>query len=258
MPDHTTDPPTIEEHRPDYTALTFPDPPPDRPYVIVNMVSSADGKVTIEGTEQGIGSKTDQRLMRELRVHADIVINGASTLRASGTTSRTGDPALEQLRIQRGKPPAPIAAVLSASGDLPFDRSFFTARDFEAVVYLSSDAPPDRRAAIEATGRPVYDVPSGEEVPAMLRHMRHRLDARLLLVEGGPHLNGQLVEAGLVDEFFLTLGPVIVNGPGPLTAVTAARRPTIDAVTRLELLTAVPNPATGEVYLHYRVRKQTP
>ena len=69
----------------------------------------------IEGTEKGIGSKTDQRLMRELRVHADVVINGAGTLRASGTSSRLGDPALEQLRVDRGKPPAPIAAVLSAS-----------------------------------------------------------------------------------------------------------------------------------------------
>jgi len=248
-----SDPSTVEEHKPDYTVLTFPDPLPDRPYVIVNMVSSADGNVTIEGTEEGIGSKTDQRLMRELRVHADVVINGAATLRASGTSSRLGDPALEQLRIQRGKPPAPIAAVLSASGDLPLDRAFFTARDFEAVVYLSTGASLDRRAAIEATGRSVYDVPSGEEVPAMLRHMRHRLGARLLLVEGGPHLNGQLFEAGFVDEFFLTLGPVIVGGPGLLTAVETRRPPTLDTVTRLELLSAAPNPATSEVYLHYRV-----
>ncbi len=249
-----TDSSTLEEHKPDYTALTFPDPPPDRPYVIINMVSSVDGNVTIEGTEQGIGSKTDQRLMRELRVHADVVINGAGTLRASGTSSRLGDPALEQLRIQRGKPPAPIAAVLSASGDLPLGRVFFTARDFEAVVYLSSTTPPDRRAAIEATGRPVYDLPDGDEVGSMLRHMRHRLGARLLLVEGGPHLNGQLFEAGLVDEFFLTLGPVVVGGPGLLTAVETRRTPTLDTVTRLELLSATPNPATSEVYLHYRVR----
>lgn len=249
-----------EERKPDYTALTFPDAPPDRPYVIANMVSSVDGKVTIEGTERGIGSPTDQRLMRELRVHADVVINGAGTLRASGTSSRLGDPALEQLRTSRGKPPAPIAAVLSGSGNLPLDRAFFTARDFEAVIYLGSQVPPDRRAAIEATGRRVVDLPDdhprGATVAAMLRHMRHELGARLLLVEGGPHLNGQLIEAGFVDEFFLTVGPVIVSGPGPLTAVQSGRPPTLETITHLELVAATPNPATSEVYTHYRIRRE--
>jgi riboflavin biosynthesis pyrimidine reductase len=249
-----------EEHKPDYTALSFPDPPPDRPYVIINMVSSVDGKVTIEGTEKGIGSPTDQRLMRELRVHADVVMNGAGTLRASGTTSRVGDPALEQLRLARGKPLAPIAAVLSASGDLPLDRAFFTARDFEAVIYLSSQAPPGRRTAIEATGRRVFDLPpdhpQGETVTAMLSHMRHELGARLLLVEGGPHLNGQLIEAGLVDEFHLTLGPGNVSGPGPHTAGESDRPASLDTTAHLDLLTAIPNPATNEVYTHYRIRRE--
>jgi riboflavin biosynthesis pyrimidine reductase len=244
-----------EEHKPDYTAISFPGPPPGRPYVIINMVSSVDGKVTIEGTEQGIGSPTDQRLMRELRVHADVVMNGAGTLRASGTSSRLGDPALEEIRTSIGKPVAPIAAVLSGSGNLPLDRAFFTARDFEAVVYLGADAPPDKRAAIEATGRTVYNIPTDDEVPWVLRHMREHLGARLLLVEGGPHLNGQLIEAGLADEFFLTVGPVIVSGPGPLTAVESQRDPKIASVTHVELVTATPNPATNEIYARYRIER---
>ena len=98
--------------KPDYTSLEFPEGPADRPYVIVNMVASVDGKATIEGTERGLGSPTDQRLMRELRVHADVVLNGASTLRASGTSSRLGDPVLDAVRAARGKPAPPVAAVL--------------------------------------------------------------------------------------------------------------------------------------------------
>ena len=141
--------------KPDYTALDLPEAPHDRPYVIANTVMSADGKSVIEGTEQGIGSEVDQRLMRELRVNADVVLNGAGTLRASGTSSRLGDEGLEAIRIARGKPRTPIAAVLSRTGDLPLERPFFTARDFPAVVYLSEQAPEERRAAIAATGRPV-------------------------------------------------------------------------------------------------------
>lgn len=158
--------------KPDYTALDLPPAPSERPYIILNMVMSLDGKVVVEGTEQGIGSKVDQRLMRELRVNADVVLNGASTLRASGTSSRTGDPILDQLRISRGKPPSPIAAVVSASGDLPLERIFFTARDFDAVIYLADSAPPERRAATEATGRPVVTLPAENLLPEMLRHMR--------------------------------------------------------------------------------------
>ncbi len=245
----------METNVPEYTFLTFPDPPADRPYVIVNMVSSVDGRVTVEGTERGLGSPRDQRLMRELRVHADIALNGAGTLRASGTSSRLGDPALEELRVARGKSRTPIATVLSRTGDLPLDRAFFTARDFDAMVYLSDAASADRAQAIEGTGRRVVRVPAGDEMGGMLRHMRSDLDARLLLVEGGPTINGQLFELGCVDEFFLTLGGVVVNGNELKPPVQSKREPSIAALTHLELISAVPNGETNEVYLRYRVTR---
>lgn len=241
--------------RPDYTALTFPAPPSDRPYVIVNMVSAADGKVTIEGTERGLGSKSDQLLMRELRVHADVVLNGAGTLRASGTSSRLDAEYLERLRLERGKTARPVAAVISRSGDLPLERAFFTSDAFEAVVFLSSAAPAARRAAIAATGRPVVDVPPGKELVFALRHMREALGCALLLVEGGPRLNGDLLAAGAIDELFLTLGPVLVGGGAPRTAIENDVPPSIAGSTPLDLLHAIPNPDTDEVYLRYRVRR---
>ncbi|MEP6870748.1 MAG: dihydrofolate reductase family protein [Anaerolineaceae bacterium] len=241
--------------KPDYTALDLPEPPNDRPYVLMNMVMSADGKVVIEGTEAGIGSKTDQRLMRELRVNADAVLNGASTLRASGASSRLGDEGLERLRLTNGKPRFPIAVALSRSGDLPLDKIFFTARDFDAVVYLSDTAPARRRAAIVATGRPVHVVPTDGEIPAMLKHMRQQLGVGVLVVEGGPTINAQMYALGAVDEYFLTLGPVIVGGRDTLTAVEGPAAFSRTEVKHLELVAAVPNPETSEVYVRYRVRR---
>src|SRR4029079_5344297 len=93
--------------KPDYTALTFPAPPADRPYVILNMVESLDGRATIEGNERGLGSPVGSARMRELRLHADVVVNGASTLRASGTSPRLNNAALEAIRIARGKSRSP-------------------------------------------------------------------------------------------------------------------------------------------------------
>jgi 2,5-diamino-6-(ribosylamino)-4(3H)-pyrimidinone 5'-phosphate reductase len=247
------DAPDLTPGRPDYAGLAFPPPPADRPYVIVNMVSSVDGRAAIEGTERGLGSPTDQALMRELRVHADVVLNGASTLRASGSSPRLNNPDLEALRRARGKSSLPLGAVLSASGDLPLDRIFFTAQDFQTLVYLSASAPAARRAAIEATGREVVTVPAGDEVRATLAHMHRELGARLVLVEGGPTLNGMLLDAGLVDELFMTLGGVLVGGRDPLTIVSQRRVRSADDVRRLHLLAAHPNPATNEVYLRYRL-----
>jgi riboflavin biosynthesis pyrimidine reductase len=197
----------------------------------------------------------DQRLMRELRVHADIVMNGAGTLRASGTSPRPADPLLEELRMSRGKPRIPLGAVVSRSGDLPLDRTFFTADDFDAVVYLSQAALPERRAAVAATGRRVIDVPEGDEVRAMLRHMRKELGAGVLLVEGGPTVNRQLFDLEAVDELFLTVGPVVVGGRDSLTAVGGDLAYRRDAVRRMSLVWAVPNEMTGEVYLRYRARR---
>ena len=241
--------------KPDYTALELPPPPGDRPHVVMNMVMSADGKSVIEGTERGIGSATDQRLMRELRVHADVVLNGAGTLRASGTSSRLGDAALEAMRVERGRPAAPIAAVMSRSGNLPLGRPFFTARDFPAIVYLSEEMSKARRDEIAAAGRPVVALTTGDEFPGMLRHMRHELDASVLLVEGGPKINAALYAIDAIDEFFLTLGPVVVGGEDTLTAVEGKHAFTLAEVKRLELLSAYPNPETSEVYVRYRVRR---
>jgi riboflavin biosynthesis pyrimidine reductase len=242
-------------HAPAYYLIELPDPPPDRPYVFVNMVMSADGRTVIEGTERGLGSEADQRLMRELRSLADIVINGAGTLRASGSSSRLNDPALEAHREARGRPRVPTAAVITNSADLPLGRAFFTADDFDAIAFVGAEAPDDRVEAIAATGRPVVRLPAEQPLRWMLAYMRHELSARALLVEGGSQTNGALFDGGFVDEFFLTLGPRVVGGKETLPAVRSSRPPSLDAVTELELLSAHPNPETGELYLRYRVRR---
>ena len=114
--------------------------------------------------------------------------------------------------------------------------------------------PEERFAAVAATGRPVYRVPDADDVHGMLRHMRVDLGASVLLCEGGPTTNAQFYEAGVVDEYFVTIGPVIVGGKDTLTAVEGPRAFTRETAKRLELLSACANPVTSELYLRYRVR----
>ncbi len=244
----------MTEREIDYTALSFPEPPPERPFVAINMVMSADGRTVVEGTERGLGSPLDQRLMRELRIHFDVVLNGAATFRASGSSARLGDPRLERWRAARGMSASPISAVLTRSGDLPPQRRFFTDHSFDAVIYLSSAAPNAVRAELEARGRPLAVVPEGGEAASALEHMRTELGTRRVLVEGGATLNGELIRRGLVDELFLTLAPIIVGGDSAHPAVQWPGAPAHAGSRRLDLLQATPA-ETGELFLRYRLER---
>ena len=239
----------------DYTRLSFSEPPPDRPFVAINMVMSTDGRTVIDGSERGLGSPLDQRLMRELRVHFDVVLNGAATFRASGTSARLNDPKLEQWRTDRGMPSSPVAAVLSRSGNLPPERRFFTDQSFSAVIYLSSAAPDHVRENLESRGRPVIVVPEGKEAPAAIQHMTSALGASRVLVEGGAWLNGELIRHGMVDEYFLTLAPKITGGDTAHAAAHWPGAPTKSEIRQLQLLHALPAD-TSELFLRYRLEER--
>lgn len=239
--------------KPNYAQLELPPAPPDRPYVLVNMVMSADGRAVFEGSERGLGSPVDQRLMRELRANADVVLNGAETFRVSGSSPRLNDPALEELRRSRGKRPVPLGAVLTASGELDTEATFFTAEDFDGIVFVLETTPQQKREALERTARRVVELPPTDTIRSLLRYLRLVLQCEVLLLEGGPSLNGQFFLQRAVDEYFVTIGPVIVGGQTMLNPVRTPHPFTRETAPRLHLLSAVPNEETGEIYCRYRV-----
>jgi riboflavin biosynthesis pyrimidine reductase len=69
---------------------------------------------------------------------------------------------------------------------------------------------------------------------------------RALLCEGGPRLHAQLLEAGLVDELFVTLGPKLAGGDGPPMAVGLSE---LERPLDLAWLLA----DDGELFARYRV-----
>ena len=54
----------------------------ERPYLVLNMVSSLDGKATLEGRTQALSGEADRALFHELRTQADAVMVGAGTARS--------------------------------------------------------------------------------------------------------------------------------------------------------------------------------
>lgn len=239
-----------------YLRLSFPEPPQDRPYVILNMVSSADGKATAGATESALSSATDKLVLQALRVHADAILNGAGTARLTGVDPSIRDERLRRLRRGAiGKKDAPLQALVTSRADLPPSAPFLRRPGVRLVIFVAGAAEPANVEALKATGRPVEEVAAGPAgIDEMLRRLHGSYGVRLLLVEGGPSLNASLFHAGVIDEFFLTLAPHIVGGRDTITLVEGEAF-TAEAMPALELLSAIPNAETSEVYLHWRVRR---
>src|SRR5437763_12890982 len=95
--------------------------PPERPYLGLNMVATADGKATIDGRSGPIGNQADRELFHELRCRVDAVMAGAGTVRAERYGRIVRDPGRRERRAARGLAPDPLAVVGSGRPDLPLD-----------------------------------------------------------------------------------------------------------------------------------------
>ncbi|MDQ3811326.1 MAG: dihydrofolate reductase family protein [Chloroflexota bacterium] len=178
-----------------------------RPYLAINMVATLDGRAAVGGTATGIGTPLDRRLMRELRAEADVVLHGAGTVRADPLSARV-PPELVQERLARGQPPQPTGAIVTASGDLPREHPYYETR---TLIYVLSEQGVD----IPVGSIEVVRAPRIEDVVLDLGQR----GASRIVCEGGPRLNAALLQAGLVDELFLTLAPKLAGGHEPLTIV---------------------------------------
>jgi riboflavin biosynthesis pyrimidine reductase len=214
--------------------------PEDRPRVLVDMVASADGRATVSGSSRPLGGAADLALLLELRTIADAILIGPATVRAEGYARLVGAPERRERRVHAGLAEDPPAVLVSRSLDLPWDAGLFAAPEQPVLVYSGRTTSPPAVAA------PVEVVPlSPLTLAAALADLRGR-GVRFLLCEGGPTLNRALLAAGLVDELFLTLSPVLVGDDSAPTIVGGEALPEPAGLALRWVCHA-----EGELYLRY-------
>ncbi len=184
-----------------------PEAPANRPRVLMNFVSSADGRATIDGRSGPLGSRTDMEMLQRLRTRVDAVMIGAGTMRAERYGRMVSDPEYRAYRETTGLAHDPLAILVSASLDLPWDAPLFTDGGGEVVVLTSSDeVPPETATPVE-----VMRHEGGVDLPRALEWLRGERGIRSVLCEGGPILHGNLQGSGVVDELFLTIAPKLAG-----------------------------------------------
>jgi riboflavin-specific deaminase-like protein len=187
--------------------------PADRPYLVVNMVSTLDGKATIEWRTQGLSDDLDRDLFHHLRTQADCVLVGAGTVRAERYGRIIKSEELREKRRREGLEPDALVVVVTASGNLPADLPLLQEPEQRVVIATASDA------RIEGVAAQVEYLNIDDDLPLLMTRLREDYGVRSVLGEGGPTLNSHLLAADLVDELFLTLSPKLVGGPAAITIV---------------------------------------
>jgi riboflavin biosynthesis pyrimidine reductase len=202
---------------------------------LVNMVASTDGATVVDGVTAKLGSPGDKRVFALLRSLADVILVGAQTVRAERYGPPKLDDAGRQRRIARGQTPLPRIAVLTRSLNLDWSSRLFSDPTARPLVLAPESADP---AALSAA-RAVSDVlVAGQGVVDLTFALGElsRSGVSTVLCEGGPTLNAQLAEQGLIDELCLTISPSLVGGATRPGIIGAAHLPEMIGLKLLHVL----------------------
>ena len=217
---------------------------PGRPWVVVNCAMSADGKLALPDRGQvDISSEEDMLRVHRLRASCDAILVGANTVGLD-------DPKLYVDPDRVPDPPALLKVVLDSSGCTTVDARFLSSPGRSLVATVEATAPvlEDRlgdQVEVRAFGH------GGQvDLEALLGHLAAS-GVRRLLVEGGGRTIWSFMNAGLVDEFSIYVGPLVIGGSDAPTAADGEGAAGMEDIVHLELV-SVERLGDG-VWTRYRV-----
>ena len=217
----------------------------ERPYLVLNMIATLDGKAAVRGTTRELGGEADHILFHQLRTQADALLVGAGTVRVERYGRATRSDELRRKREQEGLEPNPLTVIVSGRLDLPPDLPLL--QDPEARVVVATAAEHE----LQGVAAHVEYMRTGDDLALLLARLREEHGVRSVLCEGGPMLNSFLLAAGLVDELFLSMAAQIVGGAQALTIV--AGRELVEPLSA-ELVWLYE--AGGELFARWRIATQ--
>jgi len=225
-----------------------------RPSTTVILAMTADGKIADERRSPArFGSAADKAHLEEQISLVDAVLFGAGTLRAYGTTLPITNPDWLQQRQERSRSPQPIHIVCSASGKIDPQLRFF----YQPVPrWLITTAIGAQLWQGKREFAKILVFETKDKLIQSLDWSEAFTQLKLLGIEklailGGGELIASLLKADLIDEFWLTICPVILGGreaPTPVEGIGLSQQQR----QRLELL--IVKQVGQEVFLHYRLQ----
>jgi riboflavin biosynthesis pyrimidine reductase len=184
------------------------------------FVQSRDGNTVAKDPSSIGGGEADRHLIYEglSRVAADAFMAGAETVRSGNIVLSTWHPQIVALRASLGLPRHPIQIVATVRG-LDFAGILFNVPEVRVMLLTVPQC--SRVMASQLAPRPwivPIVVPVDSDLPAAFHQLRQRGIQRISCI-GGRTLAGQLLEAGLAQDLYLTTSPRVAGEPNtPLYA----------------------------------------
>lgn len=202
-----------------------------RPFALLKLAMTLDGRIAAaNGDSRWISSEPSRHLVHQWRRESDAVMVGAGTVIAD-------NPRLT-CRIEGGRDPARLIVDPHLRCDPAATIFRQRSRAPTIVATIADNLETARRrygARIEVLA--VASDAAGLKLDALMRELGRRGWCKVL-IEGGAHLAGAALRAGIVDRIAFFVAPRILGGG--LAAVQGLAAPSMRAALRLERMLARP------------------
>ncbi|MGL5796226.1 MAG: RibD family protein [Waterburya sp.] len=227
----------------------------NRPETTAILAMTADGKISdYQRSPARFGSTNDKTHLEKQVSLVDGVLFGADTLRAYGTTISVSNPKLLEARVERRQKLQPVQIVVSASGNLDFQWRFFQQSIPRWLLTVPSGAISWRN---KKEFERILIIHGTEENQSAISwratfEQLKQLGLNKLAILGGGELIASLLAEDLIDNFWLTICPVIFGGKNSPTPVGGIGLEQSQG-KKLKLLEV--QQLEQEIFVHYQVRK---
>jgi 2,5-diamino-6-(ribosylamino)-4(3H)-pyrimidinone 5'-phosphate reductase len=209
-----------------------------RPYVVINIAMSADGKIsTRERRQVRISGAQDFTRVDRLKAGCDAVMVGIGTVLADDPSLTVKSEECRNYRRKQGWDDHPVRIVVDSTGRIPPDASILHKGEGKRVVAVSKRADATKISLLEKKATVIVAGEDEVDLFALMNELG-AMGIHRVMVEGGGTLIAGLIEAGLVNEIYTFIGNIIIGGKDAPTFTDGEGFILESAFPRLTLLEA--------------------
>ena len=183
-----------------------------KPFIFINSAMSLDGKLsTYERKQVKISNNEDFARVDKLRASVDAVMVGSNTVAIDDPKLVVKSEELRRQRVGKGLSENPAKVMVGSIKRIKPDGDFLCYGNAEKIIFTTEK---EEKAKIDALSKNAKVYVMGKEKTNICEmvDILAGLGMKRIMIEGGGTLNYEMLEAGLVDEIYVAIGPKIFGG----------------------------------------------